>query len=247
MAGRGKQTAETTESRPGTKFIDPREAPLKLKPVHLIQANIEGPNKRDIHIFIEKATGTMVGGVIFSTLTEEEWQESMKHHTLISRYPGLQRGTSFLEFAFGKMIPVGFRVPMGAHPGEDYVPYKILIKAAERSKELQDNEDIRLMFGHAKDTERLLNTVRRYLLGIVKEIRKVSDEHGLKDMGSCGVSSYYCTNYMSPQHGDGDIGWSICSQLFKNLKATGGSETDDFNFAFTKWGLYVETQRNCVW
>ncbi|VDC05136.1 unnamed protein product [Peniophora sp. CBMAI 1063] len=245
--GKGKGKKDSTEHRPGTRFLDPRKAPLNLERVAPIEKNILGKYKRDVHIFIEKSTGTLVGGVIFNALTDAELRESLAHHALMSQHPNLQRGASFLEFAFGKMVPIGFRVPMGGRPGEDYAPYKVLIDAADKSQEHNDNEDVRLMFGHAKDSERLFNAVRRYVPEVVKEIRKVSDEHGLKDMGSCGVSSYYCTNYMAPQHKDGDIGWSICSQLFKNLESAGGSETDDFNFAFAKWGKYIQTQKNCVW
>lgn len=93
----------------------------------------------------------------------------------------------------------------------------------------------------------MFSAVKDYVPEVVDEIRKVSQENELKDMGSCGVSSYYCSNYMSPQHKDKDIGWSLCSQLFKRLDSAGGDEKSDFNFAFTKWGLYIETRENCVW
>lgn len=93
----------------------------------------------------------------------------------------------------------------------------------------------------------MYKAVMKYVPEVVADIRKTSQEHGLKDMGSCGASSYYCTNYMSPQHEDNDVGWSLCCQLFKNLEGAGGSATSDYNFAFTKWRRYVETHENCVW
>ena len=92
-----------------------------------------------------------------------------------------------------------------------------------------------------------MNVVMEYAPEVVDSIRELSEEKELKGMGSCGVSSYYCHNYISPQHTDKDEGWSICSQLFKEMDAAGGDNEKDFNFAFTKWGLYIQTEANCVW
>ena len=98
-----------------------------------------------------------------------------------------------------------------------------------------------------QDVEVMLGCVAEYVPEVVRSIRDLSDEAGLRDMGSCGVSSYYCTNYLSQQHMDNDTGWSLCSQLVKSLRRAGGNPEKDFNFAFTKWGLYIETQENCIW
>lgn len=69
---------------------------------------------------------------------------------MITRYPDLRRGASFLEFAYGKMIPVGFRVPAGGRPGDEYGPYPVLVKQADCSQEKGDDNDIRMMFSHAE-------------------------------------------------------------------------------------------------
>lgn len=98
-----------------------------------------------------------------------------------------------------------------------------------------------------QDIENIFDSIYAYVPDVVDSIRQISDENGLKSMGSCGASSYYCTNYMSPQHSDRDKGWSLCSQLFKNVKEAGGNPATDFNFAFTKWGLYIVTEPRCVW
>lgn len=94
-----------------------------------------------------------VGGVVFNAFSPDHLRILLDHHALISQYPDLRRGASFLEFAYGKMIPVSFRVPQGGRPGEDYAPSKVLIMDAERSQNSHggegDNDDIRLMYGHA--------------------------------------------------------------------------------------------------
>lgn len=83
---------------------------------------------------------------------------------------------------------------------------------------------------------------------------KQSIEAELNLLGSTGINLYYCLNYMSPQHRDHDAShWSACCQLWKDMLASNGSATrvpmpdDEFNFAFTEWGLYIVTKPKCVW
>lgn len=67
------------------------------------------------------------------------------------------------------------------------------------------------------------------------------DVDKLNPLGSDGSNLYVCTDYMSPQHCDRDMGISLCTQLFKN------SKKDEFNFAYSQWGAYIETQENTAW
>ncbi|KZV62879.1 hypothetical protein PENSPDRAFT_692119 [Peniophora sp. CONT] len=233
------------DPRPAVNFVDPREAPYHLKRVRPNRRILKKYHKH-VFIFIEKDTNILVGGVIFGAFDPDTLQRSLEHHILVSRFPGLRRGASFLEFAYGKMVPVGFRVPAGGRPGDEYGPHPVLLKQADLSQRKNNNNDINMMFAHAEDIETMFSAVADYVPEVVRSIRDLSDEDQLKDMGSSGVSSYYCSNYMSPQHKDADVGWSLCSQLYKDLDTVGGDAKKDFNFAFTKWGLYVETRANCV-
>ncbi|VDB89344.1 unnamed protein product [Peniophora sp. CBMAI 1063] len=236
----------SNDSSTGIKFIDPREPPYSLQCIKPDEKILKAWGKH-VFIFVDTATKAIVGGVIFQAFNERQLEEAIKHHTLVCRFPGLRRGTSFLEFAYGKMIPVGFRVPGGGRPGDEYGPHPIMVNQADRSEKAGDHDDVDMMFAHAEDIEMVFDAVKDYVPEVVNSIRDLSDEKQLKDMGSCGVSSYYCSNYLSQQHGDNDVGWSLCSQLYKKLDTAGGSPTEDFNFAFTKWGVYIETQANCVW
>lgn len=64
---------------------------------------------------------------------------------------------------------------------------------------------------------------------------------GLNSMGSTGASIFACTNYVCSQHVDKDVGISVTFQLDKI------SDPEEFNFAFTEWGFYIETIPNTVW
>ncbi|KZV59399.1 hypothetical protein PENSPDRAFT_723076 [Peniophora sp. CONT] len=237
---------EAKKPQPGVNFVDPREAPYHLKRVKPHPQILKKYHKH-IFIFIEQDTNILVGGVIFSAFDPGTHQRSLEHHILVSRFPGLRRGASFLEFVYGKMVPVGFRVAARGYPGDEYGPHPVLLKQADQSQKNNNNDNIHMIFAHAEVGFTQLYVIPDYVPEVVDSICNLSDENQLKDMGSSGVSSYYCSNYMSPQHKDADVVWSLCSQLYKDLDTVGGDAKKDFNFAFTKWGLYVETRENCVW
>ncbi|KAJ7683386.1 hypothetical protein B0H14DRAFT_3535246 [Mycena olivaceomarginata] len=64
---------------------------------------------------------------------------------------------------------------------------------------------------------------------------------GINRMGRTGMNSFYCWEYASPLHVDDDEGWSICCQLYKNCRS------DEYNFAYVEWGIYIRTEANCIW
>jgi hypothetical protein len=81
--------------------------------------------------------------------------------------------------------------------------------------------------------------VQPYAPCVVSELK--ADAKNCNNLGQLGVTSYYCWNYTAPQHNDQDHGWSICTQLRKT------SRLDEYNFAYTDWGHYLETRTNCLW
>ena len=63
----------------------------------------------------------------------------------------------------------------------------------------------------------------------------------LNPLGSAGSNLYVCNDYMAPQHCNNNTGISLCCQINKE------SKIDEFCFAYTKWGAYIQTQNNTAW
>jgi hypothetical protein len=76
---------------------------------------------------------------------------------------------------------------------------------------------------------------------ITRSVGYHTQDSGLNPLGSTGSNIYICTDYMSPQHVDDDANMCICIQLKKR------SRDDEFNFAYTEWGVFIETIENCMW
>jgi hypothetical protein len=76
---------------------------------------------------------------------------------------------------------------------------------------------------------------------VARELILLSAEAETNRLGSTGTNLYYCKNYMSPQHRDDDVSWSLCIQLTKQALP------DEFNFSFTQWGVYIVTEPRCIW
>ncbi|KAG1860111.1 hypothetical protein F4604DRAFT_1684486 [Suillus subluteus] len=59
--------------------------------------------------------------------------------------------------------------------------------------------------------------------------------------GGIGVTTYYCWNFVAPQHVDHDATWTTALQTYKEAMA------DEFNFVMMDLGCYVETAENALW
>jgi hypothetical protein len=95
-------------------------------------------------------------------------------------------------------------------------------------------------FSQATDT---LRTAAESIAPEVKKAIKKTDEltPQLNPLGSAGSNLYVCTDYTAPQHWDEDCGLGLCCQINKE------SSPEEFCFAYTQWGVYIETQNNAVW
>jgi hypothetical protein len=87
-----------------------------------------------------------------------------------------------------------------------------------------------------------METVRGFAPEIVTEIRQRKQLAAVNNLGRTGMNSFYCWEYASPLHEDDDDAWSICCQLWKS-----GCKSDEYNFSYALWGVYIRTQENCVW
>lgn len=47
----------------------------------------------------------------------------IESHALVTRNRGVKRGGKFQQFAYGKMVPIGARLPQGGAPGDGYAAY----------------------------------------------------------------------------------------------------------------------------
>lgn len=90
------------------------------------------------------------------------------------------------------------------------------------------------------------DTLNTLLLGLSPEVRHdihvLSRESGGNTLGTTCMNIYACNNYMAPQHPDHDQGMSVCMQLVKEY-----CKQDEYNFAYTEWGVYIVTEPWCVW
>jgi hypothetical protein len=76
---------------------------------------------------------------------------------------------------------------------------------------------------------------------VYQELKQITAEAETNRLGSTGTNLYYCKDYMSPQHRDCDSTWSLCIQLSKR------GHSDEYNFSFTQWGVYIVTEPRCIW
>ncbi|KAJ7827329.1 hypothetical protein B0H14DRAFT_3467119 [Mycena olivaceomarginata] len=113
--------------------------------------------------------------------------------------------------------------------------------AGLRKKSYDSGRGVRALFAAAKDSDTLLETVRSFAPQVVHEVQAKTQVAGINRMGRMGMNSFYCWEYASPLHVDDDEGWSICCQLYKNCRS------DEYNFAYIEWGIYIRTEANCIW
>jgi len=76
---------------------------------------------------------------------------------------------------------------------------------------------------------------------LTKTVGETAEESGLNHLGITGANLFVCTDYISPQRTDKDVDISVCMQFQKNCCS------DEFNFSYTEWGVYIETIENCLW
>ncbi|KAF8229439.1 hypothetical protein L208DRAFT_1378937 [Tricholoma matsutake] len=95
------------------------------------------------------------------------------------------------------------------------------------------DDEIRALFGHAQAADALTIKGRGLYSPLTKTVGETAEESGLNHLGT--------TDYISPQHTDNDVDISVCMQFEKNCLS------DEFNFSYTEWGVYIEIMENCLW
>ncbi|KAJ7667030.1 hypothetical protein B0H17DRAFT_1252143 [Mycena rosella] len=118
-------------------------------------------------------------------------------------------------------------------------------------------DDIKALFRHAVDTDIVAEVGGSIHPGLKAQLKAVA-ESGIKHFGRLGMLTFYCNNYISPIHGDLDIGdedlkmgrgindslsgYYPCIQLEKK-----NCSPNDYSFAYVRWGVVIETRPNTMW
>ncbi|KAG1832380.1 hypothetical protein EV424DRAFT_1533554 [Suillus variegatus] len=87
-------------------------------------------------------------------------------------------------------------------------------------------EDIKAIFRHTKDAETLLLTISYTTPLVIKDLQDVTSKAKVQHLGSTGCVTFYCHNYVAPQHKDHNVLW---------------------NFSFTEWGVYIRNVDNTTY
>ncbi|KAF7971900.1 hypothetical protein HWV62_19527, partial [Athelia sp. TMB] len=210
--------------------------PISFRPVVYARCG------RDIHILKNHENGEEVGGIQFRHPALELkpkqslpsiWDTLVQHHQDVSTFKGIQRGAAFQAAHTGDMVAIGSRQPAGGIPGDTYREYPGLSG--------ENLEGIKTLFSYAYDADVLDAIISGMAPKLFAELHNIFKEYQVNRLGSTGNNMYYCHNYTSPQHRDEDEGVSFCIQLGKRCYP------DEFNFAFTEWGVYIVTEEKCIW
>ncbi|KAJ7709488.1 hypothetical protein B0H17DRAFT_1190693 [Mycena rosella] len=144
---------------------------------------------------------------------------------------------------------------MGGKHGDIYGPY------ARHTGDTPD--DIKALFRHAVDADILVEigaTIVPTLWFDINEISKTLEAHRL---GRYGITSFYCSNYISAVHPDFDFGRRDIKRDSKKskgkkvfvggcypcvqLEQTGTDKSQhEWDFAMVKWDIVIETRANTV-
>ncbi|KAJ7287726.1 hypothetical protein C8J57DRAFT_1284697 [Mycena rebaudengoi] len=208
---------------------------------------------KDIVRFIHKKPGSddFVGGVRFMAFKPETLARLHQNHRQVL-INGVNRRESMRAWAVegSSMTGRGSRQPSGGIQGDGYGPY-----ANETAETI---EGIKALGRGASDTDALATVGATIYPGMRKELRDLTQQAELNRFGQSGLSTFYCTNYISPIHNDHDMGSDDVKEGRSKANSTGGyypcaqliksnCADDEFNFAMLRWGIIIRTMTNSVW
>ncbi|KAJ7640132.1 hypothetical protein B0H17DRAFT_1216743 [Mycena rosella] len=138
-----------------------------------------------------------VGGVRYNAMRRKILEYMIDNHRRV-RVRSVPSSGGYAGLAYGSMTAAGSRQPLGGRHGDIYGPY-----ARHRG---DTPDDIKALFRHAVDADILVEigaTIVPTLRSDINEISKTSEAHRL---GRYGITSFYCSNYISAVHPDFDFG-----------------------------------------
>ncbi|KAF9062845.1 hypothetical protein BDP27DRAFT_1427532 [Rhodocollybia butyracea] len=191
---------------------------------HHIRArtNLDSRCGRDITIFVNRANGEEIGGVLFDGLIPHYFDiMERNHHHFRTQIINLKRGARGSYY--------GGAYPLGRSKGE-------VVLTKEAADCFVDN-----WFRMAIDNSLMLQTVNQASPQIGQKIKSAAVEAGTLPVGRYGLNQYYCYDFVAPLHYDSDRTFTMSTTITKR------GDSHHYNFCYAKWGIIVYTQANCQW
>ncbi|KAJ6497198.1 hypothetical protein C8R47DRAFT_1069243 [Mycena vitilis] len=193
----------------------------------------------------------LVGGVRYAAMKPPTLEQLLSNHRLVT-VRGVRRRDDIDRWNHGSMTGTGPRQPKGGTEGDGYGPY-----ACHNGN---TTDDIRALFRHAVDTDVLVEIGTTIIPTMKADIKEMTKENHTARMGRYGLTTFYCTNYISAIHPDYDVGRDDIKEqrpLKKcrgacypcvQLEQTGTNKKHhEWDFLISDFGLAIETQSNTVW
>ncbi|KAJ7464328.1 hypothetical protein B0H11DRAFT_2240724 [Mycena galericulata] len=223
--------------------------------------------RKDINRFMWQHDGVeeMVGGVRFKAFTKKTLVQLVDNHRRV-KVRAIRRRAEMEAWAYGTMTAGGSRQPKGGRKGDGYGPY-----SCHRG---DTPDDIKALFRLAVDNDLLVEAGATIHSKMKSDLASTTRESGVNQCGRFGVSTFNCSNYISSTHIDPDAGVADlknqvdATPITPNLKAPKRQKSKhayvgglypcaqlskkncgphDYNFAYARWGVVVQTRGNTVW
>ncbi|KDQ52413.1 hypothetical protein JAAARDRAFT_198328 [Jaapia argillacea MUCL 33604] len=178
---------------------------------------------RDVVYLINKENNICVGGIVYKPKVDAKTQNTLHQgHRIVTSQKSV-------------------KVAVGRRSGDAYAAYATI--------DANHSLEVELLFHHAKDTSTLLDLAFPYFPFVVHNLTDVGRTAGIDPLGKQECNMYYCDSYTAPQHRDRDATLSLCMQFQKvvGVAADGTPHHDEFGFAFTQWGVWVQTDEDSIW
>ncbi|KAJ7738866.1 hypothetical protein DFH07DRAFT_965964 [Mycena maculata] len=147
--------------------------------------------------------------------------------------------------------------------------WRVKVRAIRRREEIGDGygpysshkgetpDDIKALFRQAVDTDLLAEAGDTICPGLKSELPWMTSEACVGRLGKHGLCTFECNNYISCVHWDEDIGKADLVEDHSQANHVGGlypcaqlekknCKPHEYNFAYVKWGVVIETRPNTV-
>ncbi|KAJ7092831.1 hypothetical protein B0H15DRAFT_799309 [Mycena belliarum] len=239
--------------KPFDRYVDPRE--LGIQWYH--------PRPDVYHRWYPGMGKTSdVGGVRYNAMSPKTLEQMIDNHRRV-RVRAVRRRDAMQAWAHGSMTAVGTRQATGGRQADTYAPY-----ACHKG---DTDDDIKALFRHAVDADVLVEIGATIIPSLRADIIAVSNTSEVGRLGHYGLTSFYCSNYISAVHPDYDFGRGDLGHKPKKQgkgKGKGNQQFDpvggcspcvqleqsgtdksqhEWDFALPEWGVAYETCANTVW
>ncbi|KAJ7699612.1 hypothetical protein B0H17DRAFT_1129219 [Mycena rosella] len=254
-----RPTAKTrTSKKYQVRYVNPETKGFKwVKPREQTQKRCG----RDINRFFyvhDNGEVEWLGGVRYKAMQQKLLDLLIDNHRRV-KVCGVRRRESMQAWSYeGSMTATGTRQAQGGLQGDVYGPY-----ACHKG---DTEDDIKALFRHATDADVLVEIGTTIMPTMRSDIAAVTNSAAVGRLGRHGLTSFYCTNYISAVHRDFDVGRRDIKP--DNMKGKGREKGEDlggcypcvqlvqtgtdkslheWDFAMVRWGIVIETHSNTVW